>query len=67
MKFVLLWVIIGATADVSSGSAQFDTSRACQAAGLAIDEAAAKAALQSKTRQPHVAWHCINAASGDRR
>ena len=65
MKYVLLWVILGTNGAVSSGSAELETSKACQAGRNAIEEVATRAA-RTLDKQPRVSTNCIEKATGER-
>ena len=66
MRWILLWVLIGANGEISSGSAEFQTRLACQGGGNALDEAAATAAKYERKRQPRVSFSCVEKSSGER-
>ena len=66
MRWILLWVLIGANGEVSSGSAEFETRLACQGGGNALDEAAATGAKYARKSQPRVSFNCVEKSSGER-
>ncbi|WP_157091485.1 hypothetical protein [Methylobacterium nodulans] len=70
MKWVLLWIAIGANGDLTSGSAQFDTIDACYAAEKAYkamykDYDFRNITAGRRTIYNDVRTVCINSEKGD--
>jgi hypothetical protein len=66
MKHVLLWVILSANGAISSSSAEFETSKACQAGRNAMEEVLTNSARRAGQKQPEISTLCVDASTGDR-